>query len=162
MYTLSGQVRLLHDPGHAHTHAPVVLRNSGFHQNTVSTGLKWSPQFLPKNREAIMAKRTLYSILSLIPDANWMKLDREIDYEHRDARGQIIPQHLGRIAESMINWEGVIADHLTLSEPDRSDIKEKNLNKPSLQRWIIASLIMPRFFWQEIQVNKLMVNPISI
>ena len=81
-----------------------------------------------------MAKRSLDSILFSIPDAKRTKLDREIDYEHRDARGQVIPQHLGRIAESMIDWEGVIADHLGLSEPDRSDIREKNHNRPSLQR----------------------------
>jgi hypothetical protein len=61
-------------------------------------------------------------------------LDREIDFEHRDDRGQLIPQHLGKIAESMTDWEGAIADHLGLSEPDRSDIRDKNPTQPKLQR----------------------------
>ena len=78
--------------------------------------------------------RCLDAVLSSVSDANRWKLDQEIDFEHRDDRGQVIPQHLGRIAESMTDWEGVIADHLGLSEPDRSDIREKNLNRPSLQR----------------------------
>ena len=78
--------------------------------------------------------RTLGDVLSSVPDANRWKLDREIDFEHRDARDQVIPEHLGRIAESMVDWEGVIADHLGLSEPDRSDIREKNHYRPNLQR----------------------------
>ena len=78
--------------------------------------------------------RCLDAVLSSVSDTNRWKLDQEIDFEHRDDRGQIIPQHLGRIAESMTDWEGVIADHLGLSEPDRSDIREKNLNRPNLQR----------------------------
>ena len=79
--------------------------------------------------------RSFDDVLSSVPDAVRWKLDQEIaDSEHRDARGQVIPQHLGRIAESMIDWEGVIADHLGLSEADRSNIREKNHNKPSLQR----------------------------
>jgi hypothetical protein len=38
------------------------------------------------------------------------------------------------VAESMTDWEGAIADHLGLSEPDRSDIRDKNPTKPKLQR----------------------------
>ena len=78
--------------------------------------------------------RSLEDVLSSIPDANRWKLDQEIDFEHRDERGQVIPQHLGRISESMVDWEGVIADHLGLTEADRSDIREKNPSRPSLQR----------------------------
>ena len=81
----------------------------------------------------IMA-RSLDDVLSSISDANQWKLDQEIDFDHRDDRGQVIPQHLGRIAEAMVDWEGVIADHLGLSEPDRSDIREKNPREPKLQR----------------------------
>ena len=82
-----------------------------------------------------MAKRSLDAVLSSVPYANRWKLDREVDFEHMNDRGQVIPLHLGRIAESMIDWEGVIADHLGLSEADRRDIREKNLNNPSLQRY---------------------------
>ena len=78
--------------------------------------------------------RSLENVLSSVPDANRWKLDREIDFEHRDARGQVIPHHLGRIADSMTDWEGAIADHLGLSETDRSDIREMYSSKPKLQR----------------------------
>ena len=79
--------------------------------------------------------RSLSDIISSVPITNRWKLDQEIDFEHRDIRGRVVPQHLGIIAESMIDWEGVIADLLGLTEADRSDIKESNLNKPKLQRY---------------------------
>ena len=79
--------------------------------------------------------RSLDAVLSSVPDANRWKLDREIDFEHRDERGQLIPQHLGKMAESMTDWEGAIADHLGLSEPDRNDIRDKNPREPELQRY---------------------------
>jgi hypothetical protein len=79
--------------------------------------------------------RSLEAVLSSVPDANRWKLDREIDFEHRDDRGQLIPRHLGKIAESMTDWEGAIADHLGLSEADRSDIRDKNPRQPKLQRY---------------------------
>ena len=78
--------------------------------------------------------RSLDALLSSVPDANRWKLDREIDFEHRDERGQLMPRHLGKMAESMTDWEGPIADHLGLSEPDRSDISDKNPRQPELQR----------------------------
>ena len=78
--------------------------------------------------------RSLDDVLSSVPDAVRWKLDREIDFDHRDGRGQVIPEHLGRIAESMVEWEGVIADQLGLGEPDRSDVRKRNPNRPSLQR----------------------------
>ena len=81
-----------------------------------------------------MARLGLEEVLSSVPGASFWKLDREIDFECRDDRGQVIPRHLGRIAESMVDWEGVIADHLGLSEPDRSDIRDKNPREPKLQR----------------------------
>ena len=79
--------------------------------------------------------RSLDAVLSSVPDANRWKLDREIDFEHRDERDQLIPRHLGKMAESMTDWEGAIADHLGLSEPDRSDIRDKNPTQPKLQRY---------------------------
>ena len=78
--------------------------------------------------------RSLDAVLSSVPDANRWKLDREIDFEQRDERGQLIPRHLGKMAESMTDWEGAIADHLGLSEPDRSDIRDKYHRQPELQR----------------------------
>ena len=78
--------------------------------------------------------RSLENVLSSVPDTNRWRLDQEIDFEHRDAKGQV-PHHLGRIADSMTEWEGAIADNLGLSEPDRSDIKERNFREPKLQRY---------------------------
>ena len=79
--------------------------------------------------------RSLSDIISSVPIANRWKLDQEIDFEHRDIRGRVVPQHLGIIAESMVDWEGAIADLLGLTEADRSDIKDGNPQKPKLQRY---------------------------
>ena len=79
-------------------------------------------------------RKRLAELLSSVPQASHWKLDEEIDFEHRNAGGQIIPKHLGKIAESMMNWEGTIADHLGLSEQDRSDIRRRNIGEPKLQR----------------------------
>ena len=78
--------------------------------------------------------RSLDEVMATVPRDNRWKLDEEIDFDHRDARNQVIPEHLGRIADSMTDWEGDIADHLGLSEPDRSDIRERNIREPKLQR----------------------------
>ena len=79
--------------------------------------------------------RSLDDIVASVPTVNRWKLDKEIDFEHRNARGHVIPEHLGRIADSMIDWEGAIADHLCLSDQDRSDIRERYTRKPELQRY---------------------------
>ena len=73
----------------------------------------------------IMARILDEVVASVSTNDRW-KLDKEIDFEHRDARGHVIPEHLGRIADSMTDWEGDVADNLDLSEPDRSDIRERN------------------------------------
>ena len=78
-----------------------------------------------------MAKR-LNKIIACVPSANHWKLDKEIDFENKNVRGQVIPKHLGRIAESMTDWEDV-ADDLELSIADRSDIKQSN--SPKQQRY---------------------------
>ena len=78
--------------------------------------------------------RSLDDVVGSFSVVDHWKLDKEIDFEHRDARGHVIPKHLGRIAESMTDWEGDIADHLGLSEPDRSDIRERYSGEPKLQR----------------------------
>ena len=49
---------------------------------------------------------TLDYYLSWIPSD---QLDRQIDDKHRNARGHVLDQDLGRIADEMPNWEGNIA-----------------------------------------------------
>ena len=79
--------------------------------------------------------RSVDDVVASVPADNRWKLDNEVDFEHRNTPGgQIIPKHLGKIAESMMNWEGTIADHLGLSEQDRSDIRRRNIGEPKLQR----------------------------
>ena len=76
----------------------------------------------------------LDDLLSSVPLANHWKLDKEIDFEHRDAEGQPIPKHLGKIADSMTDWEGAVADCLGLSESVRNDIRVKHPFKAQQQR----------------------------
>ena len=78
--------------------------------------------------------RGLREIIASVPLTLQWKLDQEIDFENRSISGQTIPKHLGRIADSMTEWEGTVADCLGLSLPDRHDIKENYPNKPKLQR----------------------------
>ena len=80
--------------------------------------------------------RTLSEITGSVPAAVRWKLDQEIDFEHRDARGLIIPKHLGRIADVILEWQDVVADHLGLNDTGRNDIVEKYRDKPKLQRYI--------------------------
>ena len=80
----------------------------------------------------VMAK-TFDEVVASVPQVNRWKLDKEIDFEHRNAEGDVTPKHLGRIADSMTDWEGDIADHLDLSDIDRNDIRERN-REPKLQR----------------------------
>ena len=79
--------------------------------------------------------RNFDKVVASVPATDLWKLDKEVDFEHRDSRGHVIPVHLGRIAESMTAWDGDIADHLGLSEPDRNDIRECNNREPKLQRY---------------------------
>ena len=78
--------------------------------------------------------RNLTDIIDSVPAAVRWKLDQDIDFEHRDARGQVIPQDLGRIADIMVDWQDIVADLLGLSVDDRNDIAERNPDKPKLQR----------------------------
>ena len=71
--------------------------------------------------------RTLQDIIASVPRA---KLDQEIDSKNRDTSGQVIPRDLGRIAESMVDWDGIVADCLGLTERDRTYIRDL---KPELQ-----------------------------
>ena len=85
--------------------------------------------------------QTLPEIIASVPAAVQWKLDQEIDFEHKDIRGFMIPQHLGRIADIMLDWEDVVADHLGLSVPDRNDIADKSVDKPKLQRYFFSQFI---------------------
>ena len=78
--------------------------------------------------------QSLGDILASIPPANQWKLDKEIDFEHKTGRGQTVPKHLGKIADSMTNWECAVADYLGLGQTDRNDIRERNSSKPAQQR----------------------------
>ena len=82
-----------------------------------------------------MAQRRLADLIASIPESNRWKIDKEIDFENTDIRGRIIPQHLGRIAAGMTNWEDAIADNLGLTDADRADIIERHSRKPPLQRY---------------------------
>ena len=75
-------------------------------------------------------------ILGSVPAAVRWKLDQEIDFEHRDGRGLIIPKHLGRIADVILDWQDV-ADHLGLSDTDRNDILGRYHHNPKLQRYFL-------------------------
>lgn len=77
--------------------------------------------------------------IASVPEANRWKLDKEIDFENKDTRGRVIPQHLGRIASVMANWE-IMAPFLGLTEADVSDITEKYIRKPALQRYSVSDI----------------------
>ena len=78
--------------------------------------------------------RSLSEIIASVPPALQWKLDKEVDFEHKNASGLAVPKDLGRIAASMTEWEDAVSDCLGLTEPEKYDIKEKNTTKPSLQR----------------------------
>ena len=89
-----------------------------------------SQQQLP----AMYRRRNLADFTASVPEANQWKLDKEIDFENKNTQGHVIPQHLGRIASTMTNWEDSVADELGLTEANKSDIMGKNLRNPALQR----------------------------
>ena len=75
-------------------------------------------------------------LIASIPARNRWKADREIDFENMDIRGRTpVPQHLGRIAAEMADWEDTIADYLGLTATDRDDIMEKFSRNPRLKRY---------------------------
>ena len=77
-------------------------------------------------------QRKMEELIVSIPASSRWKVERDIDFENKDIQGRTIPQHLGKIAAQMIDWESEIADYLGLTHADRADIMEK---KPSLQRY---------------------------
>ena len=88
-----------------------------------------------------MAQRRLADLIASIPESNRWKVDKAIDFENTDIRDRIIPQHLGRIAADMTDWEGEIADLLRLTDADRTDIMERYPRKPLLQRYDHKTMI---------------------
>ena len=86
--------------------------------------------------------RTSSEIIGSVSAAVRWKLDQEIDFEHRDSRGLIIPKHLGRIADVMLDWQDVVADHLGLNDTERNDIVERYRDKPKLQRYSEALILL--------------------
>lgn len=79
-------------------------------------------------------QRRLEILLYSVPEVSRWKVDKEIDFENVDIKGRTVPQHLGRIAAVMTNWEGDIATALGLTMADQSDIVEKCYKKTILQR----------------------------
>lgn len=75
----------------------------------------------------------LAEIIASVPPTNRWKLDQELDFEHKNRRGQTIPKHLGKIADSMENWE-TVAEYLNLSASDKSAIRGKYPFDQELQR----------------------------
>ena len=80
-------------------------------------------------------QRKMADLIASIPESNRGKVDRDIDFENTDIRGQTIQKHLGRIAAEMTDWEDAIADNLGLTAADIADIMDRYPRKPSLQRY---------------------------
>ena len=76
----------------------------------------------------------LAEIIASVPQINQWKLDQEIDFEHKTNRGQTVQRHLGKIADSMADWEGAVAECLNLTTADKNAIKGKNPFNQELQR----------------------------
>ena len=58
-------------------------------------------------------------------------LDKEIDFCYKG-----VPKHLGRIADSMAEWQGPIADELGLTEADVASITTKHPSNLKLQSYV--------------------------
>ena len=63
-------------------------------------------------------------------DLNNPWLDREIDGKNKG-----VLKHLGRIADTMAEWEGRISDELGLTKVDVEMIKTKHPNRLKLQTY---------------------------
>ena len=80
--------------------------------------------------------QTIIDVISTVPKANQWKLNKEIDFENKRSDGQLIPKHVGKIAESMLDWESTIADCMNLTDSERKDIVEGIYkDHPALQRY---------------------------
>lgn len=79
-------------------------------------------------------QNTLDDVIDSIPETCRWKLNKEIDFEHTDATGQVIFKHIGIIASQMTDWEHLVADELGLDEQDKYDILGRYQRNPVLQR----------------------------
>ena len=69
-------------------------------------------------------------------------------YEERlgmiiDSENGGVPKHLGKIADSMYEWEGKVAEELKLSQADVAAIKTKNSSNLRLQMYDIIITVFP-------------------
>ena len=55
-------------------------------------------------------------------------------------------KHLGQIAESMYEWEGLVADQLGLSLADVNNIKTKYRAELTLQVWVVIHLYHTNYY----------------
>ena len=85
---------------------------------------------------------------STIPDSKRWILNKRIDFLNNNVRGQTVPRDLGKIAESVVEWDGAVGDELDLSREDRVYIKEKFTDNCRKQRYYS-------------QVNTMITPPIS-
>ena len=73
----------------------------------------------------------LDAVLSCIPEESRHKLDEGIEYKC-----------LAKIADNILEWDGVVADELSLSKIDRHDIIVGNREQPRHQR---CSVYLPHY-----------------
>lgn len=90
-------------------------------------------------RAYLKMARTLQDIVASVPPETQWKLDQEIDFEHKNSCGDLIPMDLGKIAESMVDWEDSIADCLFLTDAERYDINCTHPNNPKLRRCAVKT-----------------------
>ena len=67
-------------------------------------------------------------ISSMFSQISYTRLDQELDYENA---GVLL--HLGKIADSMYEWEGPVAEQLGLTPVDVEAIKTKHPSELRLQ-----------------------------
>ena len=58
----------------------------------------------------------------------------EIGNQVLDFKNYGVPKHLGCIADSMHEWEGLVAEHLGLTQADITSIKTEYPSKLNLQK----------------------------
>ena len=76
-----------------------------------------------------------YEVYSLSSKDDALDLKKEIDFCNGG-----VPKHLGRIADSMAEWEGRISDELGLTKADVASIKTKYPMNLKLQMYVKGSL----------------------
>ena len=80
---------------------------------------------------------------STIPDSKRWILNKRIDFLNNNERGQTVPRDLGKIAESVVEWDGAVGDELDLSTEDRIYIRGKAEDNCRKQRYYSLLNITP-------------------